>query len=469
MSRLPKLVGRQQEIIYLRDRGHIVVLGTAGSGKTSMAISRAIELQKNHVVANQRTLLVTFNKQLVEYLKALVDELPQGLVVENVHKTARGYLYYRGLMRQNAIAGPDKRAQFIARAVIDIRSNANHPILQRSEGFFMEEIKWITEFGVRTLEDYIARERVSRKGTRVERSSRSAVWQVYQRYLQIREANGYWYDFHDVAMTFETAISKEPTGWQYRHVVIDEAQDLSPAMLRALARAVPTDGSLTFFGDVAQQIYGTRVTWKDAGLSTQRVFRFAENYRNTTAIAALAIALASTPYFAEESDIVMPSRTMADGPLPALVRLSSIDMEETFITHQALSYGRTQSVAVLVKSRQQVRALLTKLKGKSTSVRSEELHAERGRWFWGAGIQVGTYQAAKGLEFDAVLMPYCSTTEWPDPEKVADVGEDEACAENARMLYVGITRARTRLVISFCDEVTKLLPNDTKLYNYQEF
>jgi hypothetical protein len=37
-------------------------------------------------------------------------------------------------------------------------------------------------------------------------------------------------------------------------------------MLRALSKAIPPDGSFTFFGDVAQQIYGHRMTWRSAGL-----------------------------------------------------------------------------------------------------------------------------------------------------------------------------------------------------------
>ncbi|MGB4872319.1 MAG: 3'-5' exonuclease, partial [Candidatus Promineifilaceae bacterium] len=52
---------------------------------------------------------------------------------------------------------------------------------------------------------------------------------------------------------------------------------------------------------------------------------------------------------------------------------------------------------------------------------------------------VGTYQSAKGLEFDTVFMPDCDQVYWPDEERLQEVGIDETSAEDARLLYVGIT------------------------------
>ena len=98
----------------------------------------------------------------------------------------------------------------------------------------------------------------------------------------------------------------------YRHIVIDEGQDFSPMMLRSLAAAVPSDGSLTFFGDTAQQIYGNKVSWRDAGLHVQKPWHFEENYRNTPEIARLAMAIAAMPYFHGTADLVVP-RTVRAG------------------------------------------------------------------------------------------------------------------------------------------------------------
>jgi RecA/RadA recombinase len=68
---LPRPLGRQKEVLALPAAGHTVVLGTAGSGKTTLALHRAAYLANPATDHAGRTLLVTFNKCLVAYLQAL--------------------------------------------------------------------------------------------------------------------------------------------------------------------------------------------------------------------------------------------------------------------------------------------------------------------------------------------------------------------------------------------------------------
>ena len=63
------LTGKQQEVLALPAKGHIVVLGTAGSGKTTIALHRARHLA--NIPGSGRILLVTFNRALVEYMKGI--------------------------------------------------------------------------------------------------------------------------------------------------------------------------------------------------------------------------------------------------------------------------------------------------------------------------------------------------------------------------------------------------------------
>lgn len=293
-----------------------------------------------------------------------------------------------------------------------------------------------------------------------------ALWQVYEQYCILRARNGYLYDWDDMALAVEDELKIDRSDWIYRHVVIDEGQDFSPMMIKSLAAATPANGSLTFCGDVAQQVYGVRVSWKNAGLKIKKVWNFQENYRNSQEIANLALAISQMPYFADEPDIVKPNAARAAGPLPALVKLPNLAAEKELIIQNALNLGRTQRVGILVKTREQVRQILSRLQPNSFGVLVVELHHDRGTWFWKPGIMVGTYQSAKGLEFEAVFMPYCGNQSMPDPERIDEVGIDEASAEGARLLYVGVTRAKTRLIITFSGQLTNLLPTDMSLYNY---
>ena len=68
---LPKPIKKQREVLYMPATGHSAVLGTAGSGKTTLALYRAAYLSEPSMPHAGRTLLLTFNKALVTYLKYL--------------------------------------------------------------------------------------------------------------------------------------------------------------------------------------------------------------------------------------------------------------------------------------------------------------------------------------------------------------------------------------------------------------
>lgn len=63
--------GKQNEVLALPAKGHTVVLGTAGSGKTTIALLRAIHLSK--LPGDEKVLLVTFNGALVKYMRGICD------------------------------------------------------------------------------------------------------------------------------------------------------------------------------------------------------------------------------------------------------------------------------------------------------------------------------------------------------------------------------------------------------------
>ena len=225
-------------------------------------------------------------------------------------------------------------------------------------------------------------------------------------------------------------------------------------MLRSLAAALPKHGSLTFFGDVAQQIYGHRVSWRSAGLQVGKIWPFKENYRNTKQISQLALALADTPHFPKDPDLVAPTDPAADGPPPALRRAPDERMEWQFVVAQAQRFAETGTTAVLFRTGE---------KGHHIS-NATRLHRDLDPWPSGPGLFYGTYHAAKGLEFDTVFLPFLSNRRWPHPDDVALLGEREAAGRNARLLYVGITRARSTLVLTYSGEITPLLPTEKGLY-----
>ena len=461
MSKLPEPIGKQREVLYLPAEGHTVVLGTAGSGKTTLAILRAAYLAEPSTSHSGRTLLVTFNRALVTYLRYLRPSEFHNVVVENYHTFARGYLNAIGKMSFNAILSDlDQRDDFIGQAVKIVSSRYKpHTFFKRPLPTFSEEIRWILSHGITTLEDYKEAERIGRARSRIDKKLRKPMFETLQVYLSLRQEVGKSYDWDDLALHVHQGFRQDGSNRLYQHIVIDEGQDFSPEMLRSLSAAIPVNGSITFFGDVAQQIYGQRMSWRSAGLNIQKVWEFKENYRNTKEIARLGLAISQMPYFTGIADMVEPTTPGAAGDLPTLVQCESREKEIELAVKLAKANASNQSVAILFKNREQEDLIKSKIPHDSI-----RLHRDMITWQAGPGIRYGTYHAAKGLEFDMVILPFLSQNNLPDPGNVEAFGRDDALTLDGRLLYVAVTRAKTRLVLFYSGNHTELLPNDSTLY-----
>lgn len=463
---LPTPVGKQKEVLCLPETGHYVVLGTAGSGKTTLAIHRSAYLAK--LTPDQKVLLVTFNKSLVTYLKSISDENLSNLDVRHYHWFARGYLSRLGKLDPfgDIVNTMNIKKNLIEKAIIEVAlETGGNTTLSRAPEVFYEEICWIQKMGIISLKDYIDADRIGRAGTRITRGKRKYFFNVYEKYLHLRKKEGYKYDWDDIAQTVKQEMEEDNNERMYKHIVIDEGQDFSPVMLQSLALAIPKDGSITFFGDVAQQIYGGRISWRDAGLNVKNniIWRFDQNYRNSKEIAELAIAISKLPCFKQDIDLVAPVQPTASGPKPVVLEFQDDQHELNWIIKNAPSLAESETAAILTRTRKNVNIIITMLR--QQGIYCQELHGKMVVWDSSPGISVGTYHSAKGLEFDSVIVPYCSTDRVPDQDKIIALEDrDEALSEDAKLIYVAVTRARRRLIITYTGEPTELIPTNDSLY-----
>lgn len=455
---LPALLGRQREVLALPGKGHVVVLGTAGSGKTVTAAYRAAFLADTRTDHGGPTLLVVFNNSLAAHLRA-VREL-RGVTVETYHRFARGYLNARGRMTRNAICRSPTREGLIERARQQVLARGHQPILDAGPEFLSEEIRWIARHGYSEREDYRRADRIGR-GAPLLGAARDGVFDVLETYKELRAERGYRFDWDDVAGAARQELESDDTDRRYRHIVIDEGQCFSPEMLRSLVLAVPAEGSVTLFADIAQEIYGRhRLPWRAVGLVVPRAWAFDNNYRNSQEIAALAAAITQMPYFEDVADAIVHGRPPTHaGPMPTLVTCSDQQTELELIISQAREASRTGSVAILCRLRSDEGTIIAGLPRDSV-----RLHRTMGPWSVERRVYYGTIHAASGLEFDTVILPFLTADRLPDPGTVDRLGREEATKEDGRLLYVGVTRARTRLVLSHTGLVTDLLPTDQGLY-----
>lgn len=459
---LPTPQGKQREVLALPGRGHNVVLGTAGSGKTTMAIHRAALLANELTFNAGEVLLVTFNRTLLAYLKYWRPPTLAQVTIETYHAFALGYLASRGKMRGNSVCNPEMRKELIKRAVAAVskRLSSEAPTLfERPLQFFLDEIAFLARYGLDN-DAYVQSDRFGR-GTGFSRQLRPALLEVRDEYLRLRAAARRRYDWDDIAGGVLEELEADASERRYRHVVIDEGQDFSPQMLRSLAAAIPPDGSLTFFGDMAQQIYGRQVSWSRAGLEVQQVWRFQRNYRNTPEIAALGLAVAAMPYYGDVPDMVRPDKFQPSGPLPSHVSCDSTAEETKFVIETARAAAQTGSVGVLMRRHEDETRFREYFRG------TQYLYKTMNAWDPGPGISWGTVHAGKGYEFDTVILVGLSAERWPDPELVRMHNENVAASEDGPLLYVGVTRARRELIMTSVGTPTSLLPENAGLWQEQ--
>jgi len=269
---------------------------------------------------------------------------------------------------------------------------------------------------------------------------------------------GYEYDFDDLASAMIRELDTDKSPRRYRHIVIDEGQDLSPEMLRSLAKAIPIDGSITFFGDVAQQIYGHRMSWRSAGLNPTRVWQFTENYRNSREIAALGLAVSAMPYYAGVPDMVAPVAPVAAGPKPTLVRITRAADEVGFVAEQALRLSRTRSVAVLARTVRQLDEIQSALPSSAINLRSQTA-----RWVAGPKLLSGHITPQRAWS----SMQFCSHFYHKQISQIQSRLLISGSLRPTQMMADCCTlelRGKGLLILTYAEFPSLLLPPEERLY-----
>ena len=457
--------GKQKEVLALPSTGHTVVLGTAGSGKTTIALLRAYHLSA--LPEKKQVLLVTFNGALVEYIRGISDTIPQNLTVENYHKFARGYLNSRGKMpTRNGILDSERKTYYIGEALKSLKLQyPKESTLDRSVDFFVDEITFIEKFGFIDLNSYNQAERVGRASANIKRENRKWVFKVYEKYLELRDAAGCTYDWDDLALYVYLQLQNDQTPRRYTHIIVDEGQDFSPMMIKSLVSATACNGSFTFFGDVAQQIYGSRLSWRDSGINTDKIWRFNVNYRNPSTITSFAKDITRSEYWLKDEDMVDATAQIAEGPKSILIKLSRQSSEKRWTVDRSISLSKTSSVVIICRNRSDIDMFLFKFKNQGYT--ATEINRDTAGYADTKTVYLSTFHSAKGLEFDNVFIPFLEEDRLPDPDAIArTASEKNAYSDEIKLLYVAATRSKYGLFMTYSKSLSKLFPKNSSSYDY---
>ena len=482
---------QQRALVERRANGPMRVSGGAGTGKTVIAVHRAVELAKRDKAGGlePRILLTTYTRNLADDLRRQVAQLEPrlpfteklsepGVMVSGLDRVARMILQQAGArispIAQEVIGQPRGRVltyprENVWQEVLTLMGD-ELPEGLRSADFLESEYELIVlPQRVTTLKQYLRVRRPGR-GVALDRSKRAAVWKAMERYRD-RSADLGVTSFDEQLALAAAWLDQEATlgtPRPFRHVLVDEAQDLTPAhlqLLRALVEPGPDD--LFLAEDSHQRIYGKKITLSHYGIQVRgRSRRLTRNYRTTRQNLDVAFGILDPGTYedmegqAEEHHYVSPR----SGPEPLLLhatdRADELSKAAELLTvwleqDRDSEDSAPETIAILVRDRYQRDAVVNGLAQHGVEVRAVDREAAgRGR------PVVMTMHRAKGLEFRKVLLFDVSKNAIPRPlrdQQYSDADRDDALLRERSLLYVAATRARDQLAISWSGEASPLI------------
>lgn len=389
------------------------------------------------------------------------------LRIENYHKFARGYLNNVGKMpARNGIVRPERKEHYVNQALEAAKKKwPEESTFKRPASVFIDEIAFIERFGIETFNDYKMAERIGRASVNIKRDNRKWFFIIYEEYLTLRTNGQYQYDWDDMALYVYKALQTDTRKRLYDHIIVDEGQDFSPIMIKSLINAVGTNGSFTFFGDVAQQIYGSRLSWRDSGIIIKDtgIWKFDKNYRNPATISAFAKDITNSEYWEQNNDMVSPRPFIAEGPKPVLVRFDTRQSELAWVVKQVKSSISTSSNVIVCRNRLTVNALQRVFS--RNGIIPTIINRDQAGLVSEKGVYLSTFHSVKGLEFENVFIPFLCDGIFPDQEVLENAtSEENAFADELKLLYVAATRSKYGLFISYHGVLSQLFPENSTNY-----
>ncbi len=448
----------QRTVAEARYGGPARVTGGPGTGKTVVVLHRARHLATH---GEGKVLVTTFTSTLAESLKAglkLLDE--SGKLADRVevaHVDQLAHRIFREAHGAPALLNDARERELWTTIAHDLD-------VPFTPSFLAEEWRRVVlAQQVRTAQDYLAAKRTGR-GRALGSRQRAQAWQAIWEFETALREQGLW--THETVCVEATRLLPERTDKPYRHIVVDEAQDLSPEKWRLLRAAAPEGPDDLFFAaDTHQRIYQHRVSLRDVGVDiTGRSTRLRINYRTTAEILAWSLGLLHGERIDDMDgglDSIAGCRSELHGPPPTVQGFKSREDELRNVVETVREWLKTgvapEEIGVAARSRRLVDEVVTALEAESVPV-----HALAGGLPVEGSVSVGTMHRMKGLEFRCLAVTGVSEGQLPSPNAITPADEDEAShrADLQRercLLFVACTRARECLHVTWSREPSPFL------------
>ena len=427
-----------------------LINGVAGSGKSLIIVYRAHLLRG--FFPDKRILVLTHNRALIQDLKARYLALSAGdTTVE--WKTFNGWCRSNWPKHSRYVHPIGQRHRERILAEIAEQHLAGTAITPR---MLAGEIDWFKDRRLAKRAEYLSADRTGRGFALVD-SMRQRVFDAMQAYQERLDELGRpdWGDVPRRMWGFMQAGKWTPP--RYDAVLVDEAQFFAPLWFEIIKTLLsPETGHLFMVADPTQGFLRRGQSWLSSGLEVRgRSHRLARSYRTTRRILDFATLLYRTRVPNDDEDIVAPDlREMPEGVVPVVIPLTSPQDEHTRILNEVQRLVEAgvpwRDILIIHAEGEGVEHLVGRLNGAlgAGAARDPKEPGKRDQ------IRVCTLNAVAGLESPIVFLAGLKALQEEEQSlRVSDEDREELIRDNTRKIYMAITRAGQRVVITYCGEL----------------
>ena len=436
------------------------VSGSAGTGKTIVALHRAAYLARTHPDA--RVLLTTFSDTLANALQTKLRRLlgnEPGLAerIDVYSINAIGLRLYKAHVGPTTMASREALRELMKESASAVGGHKFGP------HFLLTE--WEQVVDAWQLENWEAYRDVVRLGrkTRLPETQRTVLWSIFDRVRAGLKARNL-ITHSELFSSLAAAILKNKNV-VFDFAVVDEAQDISVSHVRFFAAmGGGRTNALFFAGDLGQRIFQQPFSWKSLGVDIRgRSRTLRVNYRTSHQIRMQADRLLGPVVTDVDGNSEDRSDTVSvfNGPLPTIHSFKSeneeIKIVGNWIAQQSMSSVQPHEFGVFVRSTAQLDRAQAAVKEAGMSFKILDEHVETTSGY----VSISTMHLAKGLEFRAVAVMACDDEIIPLQERIETVGDDADLQEvydtERHLLYVACTRARDHLLVTSVEPASEFL------------
>lgn len=457
----------QQDIVDRGFSGSAKLVGVSGAGKTCVIVQRAIRLAR--AASDEKVLVLTLNRQLARLIRDMKDaatlpeisdrievlplfELCQRLLKQFEPQNERLYddVTWKANEHIDEIWREFYRCELNnddARVLIPVHDS----LISRgvdAEQYIREEFDWIrSAFKPEERQSYLDAERAGR-GFPLDKRYRALLLEALDAWERKMRMVGVT-DYLGLSTVLTNYLGQiQPL---YRHVLVDESQDLGTIEL-ALIRRLVAEGEDDIFlcGDAAQRVQAKHGSLSQAGIDIPgaRSLKLQKNYRNSREILAAAHKVLKSNLtedmpISPDFESLNPEHANFTGAPPLLLRADSLEDEIEFALAYVDQYLEDTTekkccIAFCGYSLYQIQKFgewvkMPVLDGETNITKENAFLAD--------------LEHTKGFEFDVVIILNCAARVMPDALK--PVGEQ---FRDLSRFYVAMTRAKYELILSYADE-----------------